>query len=72
LVRPYPTGTFTLQDAPSLAWRTNACHNGLGEMATFLSVFSKKVTACQIPLGGTCMDNIILTFIINLKPFRVV
>ena len=24
LVRPYPTGTLTLQDAPSFAWRTNA------------------------------------------------
>jgi hypothetical protein len=31
----------------------NAYHNGLGEMATFLSVFSKKVTACPIPLAGT-------------------
>jgi hypothetical protein len=31
----------------------NACHNGLGEMATFLSVFSKKVTACPIPIAGT-------------------
>jgi hypothetical protein len=30
------------------------------------------VTVCTIPLGGTCMDNITLTFIINLKPFRVV
>ena len=31
---------------------SNADHNGLGEMATFLSVFSKKVTACPIPLAG--------------------
>jgi len=37
----------------SLFLCSNACHNGLGEMATFLSVFSKKVTACPIPLGGT-------------------
>ncbi len=26
LATPYPTGTFTLQEAPSFAWRTNA-HN---------------------------------------------
>ena len=24
LARPYPTGSFTLQDAPSCAWRANA------------------------------------------------
>jgi len=24
LAKPYPTGTFTLQEAPSFAWRTNA------------------------------------------------
>jgi len=30
----------------------NAGHNGLGKMAAFLSVFSKKVTACPIPLAG--------------------
>ena len=24
---PYPTGTFTLQDTPSFAWRANACNH---------------------------------------------
>ncbi|MEJ1472452.1 MAG: hypothetical protein RPU59_15525, partial [Candidatus Sedimenticola sp. (ex Thyasira tokunagai)] len=24
VANPYPTGTFTLQDAPSFAWRANA------------------------------------------------
>jgi hypothetical protein len=28
MVNPYPTGTFTLQDAPSFAWRSNV----LGEL----------------------------------------
>jgi len=27
MVNPFPTGPFTLQDAPSFAWRSNACHN---------------------------------------------
>ena len=27
VVSPFPTGTFTLQGAPSFAWRTNACLN---------------------------------------------
>jgi hypothetical protein len=31
----------------------NANHNGLGEMAAFLIVFSKKMTVCPIPLGGS-------------------
>ncbi|MEJ1418891.1 MAG: hypothetical protein RPU91_17755, partial [Candidatus Sedimenticola sp. (ex Thyasira tokunagai)] len=26
VANPYPTGTFTLQDAPSFAWRANASH----------------------------------------------
>ncbi len=25
LVRPYPTGTLTLKEMPSLAWRTSHC-----------------------------------------------
>jgi hypothetical protein len=29
LATPYPTGTFTLQEAPSFAWRTNAANNRL-------------------------------------------
>jgi hypothetical protein len=44
----------------------------LGELAAFLRLFAKTVTIYPSPLAGTCMDNITLTFIINLKPFRVV
>ena len=29
LATPYPTGTFTLQEAPSFAWRTNAANERL-------------------------------------------
>jgi hypothetical protein len=32
--------------------RYNANHNGLAEMAAFLSVFSKKMTVCPIPIAG--------------------
>jgi len=28
LAKPYLTGTFTLQDAPSFAWHSNAGHSG--------------------------------------------
>jgi hypothetical protein len=31
----------------------NAYHNGLGELAAFLNVFSKKMTFCPIPFAGT-------------------
>jgi len=33
LVRPYSTGTFTLQETPSFAWRTN----GLAHLPSFLA-----------------------------------
>lgn len=32
----------------------NACHNGLGEMAAFLRLFAKMVTAYPSPIAGTC------------------
>jgi len=41
----------------------NANHNGLGEMAAFLSVFSKKMTVCPIPIAGF---GYMLSFILNL------
>jgi hypothetical protein len=37
-------------------------------MATFLSVFSKKVTACSIPLAGPGYVSLYITNFVNLKP----
>jgi len=33
---------------------SNACHNGLGEMAAFLRLFAKTVAVYPSPIGGTC------------------
>ncbi len=38
LARPFPTGTFTLQDAPSFAWRPNAQLRGTASLCPCLSV----------------------------------
>jgi len=32
----------------------NACHNGLGELATYLRLFAKTVTIYPSPIDGTC------------------
>ncbi|MFT5719184.1 MAG: hypothetical protein ACI9T7_003396, partial [Oleiphilaceae bacterium] len=42
--------------------KPNANHNGLGEMAAFLSVFSKKMTVCPIPIAGFGYVIIIVHF----------
>ena len=35
VANPFPTGTFTLQDAPSFAWRANDCHHRTAEAAGY-------------------------------------
>jgi hypothetical protein len=54
LAKPYPTGTFTLLVVTSFACRTNACQNGLGEVAAFLRLFAKMVTARPSPIACVC------------------
>jgi len=51
-----PVYFWLLKKVSTLKWdlQINACHNGLGEMAAFLRLFAKMVTACTSPLAGTC------------------
>ena len=51
---PYPTGTFTQQDAPSFACRTNIANTGRMKMADFFCALCKKgdsfiLSHCGLP-----------------------
>jgi len=45
LARPFPTGTFTLQDAPSFAWHSNAQRWGRRKYWRFLPVLLASLAA---------------------------
>ena len=48
LVRPYSAGSFTLQETPSFAWRTNVGVSCRGELAR--NAASKNANRCLIPI----------------------
>jgi len=54
LAKPYPTGTFTLQDAPSFAWRDNATSNCRSELAAFLRLLAKKQPVYEGQIDWPC------------------
>src|SRR5436853_7089976 len=52
VARPYPTGTFTLQETPSLSWRDNARHEPLpeaGAQRTLEAVGSMPLILIEAP-----------------------
>jgi hypothetical protein len=42
----------------------------LGELAAFLSIFSKKMTTCPIPFAGPCMADLVQDLSIEMYRFN--
>jgi len=61
VANPYPTGTCTLQDAPSFAWRANAKANGRIEVESpeerkiTGSIVDLKYSLVAFCIGGTAL-----------------
>ena len=56
LVKPYLTGTYTLQDASSFAWRTNASLRGKKQLVKISDAGAK--TNCFLSFWMTCYNYI--------------
>ncbi len=55
LVKPFPAGTFTLQDAPSFAWRTNAVLTEKIYDGGFFACFCKKGDNVNLSGAAACV-----------------
>jgi len=55
VVNPFPTGTFTLQDAPSFAWRSNAVNHRQVKVARFFECKISDVLTCPSAFALLCV-----------------